>query len=109
MEIKHKNPYEGDSWEDVEKQLFTQEEIERCKKKVKFYGIFIKLRKALGLTQRQLADISNVKQPMLARFETGENIPKVSTVCKILKPLGLSLAIVSDKTDEVLYKFENED
>lgn len=107
--MESKNPYEGQTWEEVEKELFTPEEIERCHRKVKFYGIFIKLRKALGLTQRQLADISNVKQPMLARFETGENIPKVSTVCKVLKPLGLSLAIVSDKTDEVLYKFENGD
>ena len=42
---------------------------------------------------------------MLTRFETGENIPKLNTAAKILKPFYLSLAIVVDKNDKVIYKF----
>ena len=60
------------------------------KKRIKFYGVLIKIRKALGLTQ------------MLARFQTGENISKLNTAAKILKPFGLFLAIVVDKNDKVI-------
>lgn len=63
------------------------------------------IRKKFGITQREMSDITNIKQPMLARLETGENIPKVSTAAKLLKPFGLSLAIVADKTNEIIYKF----
>lgn len=96
----------GQSWEEVEKELFTPEEIAASEKRVQFYGVLIKIRQALGLTQRQMSEIVDMKQPMLARFETGENIPKLTTASKLLKPFGLSLAIVLDKTDKVIYKFK---
>lgn len=102
----NKNPYEGQSWDEIEKEWFTPEEIEKLNKRVEFYGVLIKIRKALGLTQRQMSEIADMKQPMLARFETGENVPKLTTASKLLKPFGLSLAIVSDKTDKVIHKFK---
>lgn len=102
----NKNPYEGQSWDEIEKEWFTPEEIEKLNKRVEFYGVLIKIRKALGLTQRQMSEIADIKQPMLARFETGENVPKLTTASKLLKPFGLSLAIVSDKTDKVIHKFK---
>lgn len=102
----NKNPYEGQSWDEIEKEWFTPEEIEKLNKRVEFYGVLIKIRKALGLTQREMSEIVDMKQPMLARFETGENVPKLTTASKLLKPFGLSLAIVSDKTDKVIHKFK---
>lgn len=101
-----KNPYEGQSWDEIEKEWFTPEEIEKLNKRVEFYGVLIKIRKALGLTQRQMSEIVDMKQPMLARFETGENVPTLTTASKLLKPFGLSLAIVLDKTDKVIHKFK---
>lgn len=97
----------GPTWDEVEKEIFTPEEIEASKKRVKFYDALVSIRKKLGLTQRQMSEMVDIKQPMLARFESGENTPKISTASKILKPFGLSLAIVSDKTNEVVCKFEN--
>ena len=44
---------------------------------------------------------------MLARLKSGENVPKLSTASKLLKPFGMSLAIVNDKTDEIICKFED--
>ena len=99
----------GPTWEEVEKELFTPKEIKASHRRVKFMGALINIRKALGLTQREMSDIVDVKQPMLARFESGENIPKISTASKLLKPFGLSLAIVSDETNEIICKFENSD
>lgn len=97
----------GPTWDEVEKELFTPEEIEASNKRVKFYDALINIRKALGLTQRQMSEKTNIKQPMLARFESGENIPKISTASKILKPFGLSLAVVYDDTNEIVCKFES--
>jgi predicted transcriptional regulator len=36
----------------------------------------VKLRKDLGLTQRQLADMIGAYQPTIARWETGKNEPR---------------------------------
>lgn len=109
MNKKIKNPYEGQTWEEVEKELFTEEEIKASHRRVKFYSALLKIRQSLGLTQRQMSEITNIKQPMLARLESGENNPKISTATKLLRPFGLSLAIVSDATDEIVYKFDNKD
>ena len=54
----------------------------------------IKLRQEQGLTQKQLEELSGVKQPIIARMETGTNVPQLSTVLKLLAPLGKTLAVV---------------
>ena len=54
----------------------------------------VKLRQEQGLTQKQLEQLSGVKQPIIARMETGTNIPQLSTIMKLLAPLGKTLAIV---------------
>lgn len=54
----------------------------------------IRLRQEQGLTQKQLEQLSGVKQPIIARMETRENIPQLSTVIKLLMPLGKTLAVV---------------
>lgn len=54
----------------------------------------VKLRQEQGLTQKQLEQLSGVKQPIIARMETGANIPQLSTVIKLLVPLGKTLAVV---------------
>ena len=41
--------------------------------------------------------MSGVKQPIIARIETGKSIPQVSTLIKLLVPLGKTLAIVPNK------------
>jgi hypothetical protein len=53
-----------------------------------------KLRREKGITQKQLEKLSGVKQPVIARIETGAAVPQISTVIKLLAPLGKTLAIV---------------
>ena len=52
-------------------------------------------RQAAGLSQRQLAKMSGVQQPVIARMEQGETNPQVETVLKVLYPLDKTLAVVS--------------
>jgi len=47
-------------------------------------GVFLKeLRKAKGLTQEQLAEVLNVSNRTVSRWETGSNMPDISTLVDI--------------------------
>jgi DNA-binding XRE family transcriptional regulator len=82
------------SWDEVEKELYTPEEIAASDLRVALIGELIKARKEKGITQQQLEKLSGVKQPVIARLEKGSTSPQLTTVLKILVPLGKTLAIV---------------
>lgn len=84
----------GPTWEDVRKELFTPEEIAESDLRVALIGEFIKARQEKGLSQKQLEELSGVKQPVIARMEKGKTSPQLDTVLKLLAPLGKTLAIV---------------
>jgi len=46
-----------------------------------------KLRKALGMTQQKLSEISGISQPLIARIETGKTDPSFSKAEKIFSAL----------------------
>ena len=54
-------------------------------------------RQNLGLTQRQLAELSGVKQSAIARLESNGVTPRIDTLFKLLRPLGLSVRLVNDE------------
>jgi len=54
----------------------------------------IKARKEKGLTQRNLEELSRVKQSIIARMEAGTSIPQLDTIIKVLVPLGKTLKVV---------------
>jgi DNA-binding XRE family transcriptional regulator len=83
----------GSNWEDVRKELFTPEEIAESNLRVAIIGELIKARREKGLTQKQLEELSGVRQPVIARMEKGNN-PQLDTVIKVLAPLGKTLAVV---------------
>jgi len=84
----------GHTWEEVEKELFTSEEIAECDLKVALIGELIKARQERGISQRKLEDLSGVKQPVIARMEKGSTTPQIGTVIKVLASLGKKLVIV---------------
>ena len=55
----------------------------------------ISARKSAKLSQKQLESLSGVAQPCIARMESGTTDPQLSTLLKLLKPLGLTLSITS--------------
>ena len=52
----------------------------------------IKRRLDLNLSQRDLAKMTNIKQPMIARIESGDTIPRVDTLIRMIKALDLELS-----------------
>lgn len=83
----------GPSWDDVEKALFTPEEIAEGDLRVALIGELVKARQERGITQKKLEELSGVKQPVIARMENGSTTPNLSTVLKVLAPLGKTLYI----------------
>ncbi len=47
-----------------------------------------------ALSQAKLASAAGVKQPVVARLETGVNSPRLDTLLKILTPLGKTLQVI---------------
>jgi DNA-binding XRE family transcriptional regulator len=57
----------------------------------------IGLRKAMHLTQAQLAGVTGIPQSEISRIERGQTNPTVQTVDRLLAPLGARLEIVPVK------------
>ena len=91
----------GTDWKDVRKELFKKEEIAESDLRVAIISELIRARKELGISQKQLEELSGVKQPVIARIETGKSTPQLDTLLKILACLGKTLAIVPLSNSEV--------
>jgi len=83
------------SWEELEETFdFTQEEWDEIDLKVQIVGEIINARQNQELTQTALEELSGVRQPVIARLETNTSDPQLTTILKILRPLGKTLAVV---------------
>ena len=81
-------------WSEVRKELYTEEEIRESNLRVAFLSELVLARNEGKISQRQLEEMCGIKQPMIARIEKGESDPRLSTLLKMLAPLGKTLAIV---------------
>ena len=84
----------GGTWEELEREIFTPEEIAASDLRVALVGELIKARQEKGISQKKLEELSGVKQPIIARMEKGSTSPQIDTILKVLAPLGKTLAIV---------------
>lgn len=75
-------------------EFVSPEERERINFEVSLIGKIIEARESKGLSQRELAELSGVKQPAIARMESMKSTPQIDTLIKLLMPLGYTLAIV---------------
>ena len=82
-------------WSEVREQLNISEEDENIIRIEKdLIKTLVKIREERGMTQSQLAELCNVKQPLIARMETSSHSPQIDSLLKILIPLGYTLQIV---------------
>ena len=79
---------------DLERELFTPEEIEENNLQARLLCELIEARQAQGLSQRGLSEKSGLAQSAIARLEKGETSPTLDTLFKVLVPMGMTLAIV---------------
>jgi len=84
---------EGRSWDEARKELFTPEENAASDLRVAMMIELAHARKERGMSQRELGELSGVKQPVIARMEKGITSPQLDTLLKVLAPLGKTLCI----------------
>ena len=81
-------------WNELQTDIFTPEEITESRARVELISSIIDAQQAKGLSQKELADITGIKQPAIARLENGHISPNVDTINRLLAPLGKRLAVV---------------
>ena len=97
-----KNSPIGTSWKKYKETRMTPEERNELKIKTDIVCEILEARHSQGLTQKQLEAVSGVKQPVIARMEAGSTDPQLTTILKVLAPLGKTLAVVPmDNKDEL--------
>jgi predicted transcriptional regulator len=79
---------------EFDKEHFTAEEIAESDMRVALITALVEARQEKGISQRQLEEMSGVKQPQIARMERGDANPQLDTLLKVLAPLGKTLKIV---------------
>lgn len=84
-------------WSDVRNniQALSDLEKEEIRLAAELVAKIIERRTEIGWTQRQLAEQSGVKQSAIARFESFAVIPRIDTLYRLLKPLGLKIKLIT--------------
>jgi ribosome-binding protein aMBF1 (putative translation factor) len=92
-DIKERGESSLVSWSEVRKDLYTSEEILASDLRVALMTELINARNKKGLSQRDLEELSGVKQPIISRMEAGVTTPQLDTVLKVLASLGKTLYV----------------
>lgn len=83
------------TWKELKNDLSINEENQNAIELEKdLIRTMVAIREEKGLTQAQLAEMCNVKQPVIARMESSVHSPQIDSLLKILTPLGYTLQIV---------------
>lgn len=83
------------NWKEVRQELeLTPEEENIINLEKDLLRTMVTIREKQGLSQAELADKCNVKQPIIARIEKAAHSPQINSLLKILVPLGYRLEIV---------------
>ena len=72
----------------------TSAEREQVLFEAALIGKMIEAREEKGLSQRDLARLSSIRQPAIARLESMKVTPQIDTLFKLLNPLGYTIQIV---------------
>jgi transcriptional regulator with XRE-family HTH domain len=85
------------SLSDVRNSILSNPEVRAeynaLKAEFEFARAVLEMRESLGLTQRQFADLTGIKQAQLARLESGKQMPRIDTLANLAQRLGLAVEV----------------
>lgn len=83
------------NWKDFEKTLnITPEQEEEIRLETDLIKATIEARKKANMSQIELSEKTGMKQSAIARIENGARSPRVSTLIRLLAPMGYTLRVV---------------
>ncbi len=83
--------------EQIKKNPQFAEELAEAEREVAIAVQLAKLREQRGLSQTDLAKLTGMKQPQIARLESGAHLPALSTLLRLLGVLGGKLELTATK------------
>ena len=92
--MKMNNSAIGGTWDELEQELFTPEEIAASDLRANLIVELVKARQEKGISPEKLEDLSGVKRSVIAKMEKGRTSPQLGAVLKVLASLGKTLAVV---------------
>jgi transcriptional regulator with XRE-family HTH domain len=85
------------SWQSIREEVFADPEVkaeyDALESEFQIATQIIALRNSMGLNQRDFAERVGIKQPHLARIESGKQIPKLETLTKLASAAGYAVEI----------------
>ncbi len=84
-----------ENWDEFEKKLDINPEQEaEIQLEMDIIKATIEARKNANLSQQELSELSGVKQPNIAKLENYSRTPQITTLIKLLYPMGYTLKVV---------------
>lgn len=71
----------------------VKEEYDALQVKTAFADAIVEARQSLGLTQKQLSELSGIDQADISKLEKGDRNPTVKLLQKLAKAMDMSLEI----------------
>lgn len=84
----------GKTWQEVRKELYTPEEIAASDARVKLAIALSNERKARGLTQKKLSELSGIRQPIISRLEHGDTSTQIDSLIKLATAMNMEMQFV---------------
>ena len=86
------------TWEDYKRHVKaidanSKQEMEKIEMLSAIVSSVIQKRRELGISQRALAEECHISQSSVARIESFKTTPKLDTLMKLMRPLGLKLQV----------------
>lgn len=87
------------TWNDYKQHVknvdsVAQKDMEEMEELSSIISAIIARRTELGISQRDLAATCGIPQSSVARIESHATVPRLDTLMKIMRPLGLRLTVV---------------
>ena len=70
-----------------------KQDLQEMEELTALMATIIRRRQELGWSQRELAKRCGMPQSSIARMETGVNFPRVDTLARVLRELGMTLVV----------------
>lgn len=86
-------------WSDIKKEIrsISESEIMHIELVADLVDEIKDKREKLGLTQKELAERTGLKQSAIARMESGGAIPRLDTILKVAIAMGMKFSLIKDE------------
>ena len=84
----------GKTWQEVRKELYTPEEIAASNARVEMMIALNKARKEKGLTQKELSEMTGVRQSAISRLENGNTPNQIDTLIRLFAAMKMKMQVV---------------